>query len=85
MTRKGYFHYIMPKTDKIFKVLSFGNRQQLSEACDMMTLYWYVFIWLYDWVFPSIEWLQISKSVQWNFAIIVVLPFLNNAKDLDPS
>ena len=35
--------------------------------------------------FPSLEWLQISKSVLWNFAIIWVLPFLNNSKDLDPS
>ena len=25
--------------------------------------------------FPSIEWLQITKSVQWKFAIIQVLPF----------
>ena len=30
-------------------------------------------------------WLQITKSVQWNFAIIRILPFLNNLKDLDPS
>ena len=35
--------------------------------------------------FPSLEWLQITKSVLWNFAIIRVLPFQNNAKDLDPS
>ena len=35
--------------------------------------------------FLSLEWVQITKSVQWNFAIIRVLPFLNNLKDLDPS
>ena len=29
--------------------------------------------------------LQITKSVLWNFAIIQVLPFLNNLKDLDLS
>ena len=35
--------------------------------------------------FLSLEWLQITKSVQWNFTIIQILPFLNNLKDLDPS
>ena len=35
--------------------------------------------------FVSLEWLQISNSVAWNFAIVQVLPFLNNPKDLDPS
>ena len=35
--------------------------------------------------FLSLEWLQITKSVLWKFAIIQVLPFLNNPKDLDPS
>ena len=38
-----------------------------------------------DSVFLSLEWLQITKSVQWNFAMIGVFPFLNNLKDLDPS
>ena len=36
-------------------------------------------------VFPSLEWLQVTKSVLWNFAIIKVLPFLNNSKDLESS
>ena len=35
--------------------------------------------------FAPLEWLQITTSVQWNFAIIPMLPFLNNPKDLDPS
>ena len=35
--------------------------------------------------FVPTEWLQITKSVLWNFAIIPILPFLNNPKDLDPS
>ena len=36
-------------------------------------------------VFPSLEWLQIIKSALRNFAIIRVLPFLNNLKYLDLS
>ena len=28
---------------------------------------------------------QTSQIVLWNFAVIQVLPFLNNPKDLDPS
>ena len=44
-----------------------------------------IFIWLQDGVFVSLEWLQISNSVPWKCAIIRVLPFLNNPKDLDPS
>ena len=43
------------------------------------------FIRLLDGVFPSLEWVQIIKSVLSNFAVIRVLPFLNNPKDLDPS
>ena len=39
----------------------------------------------YKTVFVPLEWLQITKSVLWNFAIIPILPFLNNPKDLDPS
>ena len=35
--------------------------------------------------FFSLEWLQMTKSVMWNFAINQVLPFRNNPKDLDPS
>ena len=35
--------------------------------------------------FPSLDWVQIIKSVLCNFAVIRVLPFLNNPKDLDPS
>ena len=35
--------------------------------------------------FGPLEWLQITKSVLWNFAIIPILPFLDNPKDLDPS
>ena len=35
--------------------------------------------------FPSLEWLLITKSILWNFAIIQILPFLNNPKDPDPS
>ena len=35
--------------------------------------------------FVPLEWLQIATSVPWNFAIIPILPFLNNPKDLDPS
>ena len=35
--------------------------------------------------FVSLERRQVSKSVLWNFAIIRVLPFLNNPKELDPS
>ena len=35
--------------------------------------------------FPSLEWVQIIKSVLCNVAVIRVLPFLNNPKDLDPS
>ena len=37
------------------------------------------------WGFVPLEWLQITKSVLWNFAIIPILSFLNNPKDLDPS
>ena len=33
----------------------------------------------------SLKWLQITKSVEWNFATIWVLSFLNNPKDLDLS
>ena len=36
-------------------------------------------------VILPLEWLQITKSVRWSFAIIQVSPFLNNPKDLDPS
>ena len=36
-------------------------------------------------IYLSIESQQITKSVLRNFAIIRVLPFLNNPKDLDPS
>ena len=39
----------------------------------------------YNAVFLSLVLLQITLSVLWNFAIIRVLPFLNNSKDLDPS
>ena len=35
--------------------------------------------------FPSLEGVQIIKSVLCNVAVIRVLPFLNNPKDLDPS
>ena len=35
--------------------------------------------------FVPLEQLQITKSVLWNFAVIPVLPFLNNPKDLDLS
>ena len=35
--------------------------------------------------FPSLEGVQIIKSVLCNVAVIWVLPFLNNPKDLDPS
>ena len=35
--------------------------------------------------FPSLERIQIIKSVLCNFAEIWVLPFPNNPKDLDPS
>ena len=35
--------------------------------------------------FGPLKWLQITKSVLWNFAIIPILPFLDNPKDLDPS
>ena len=35
--------------------------------------------------FPSLEKGQIIKSVLCNFAVIRVLPFLDNPKDLDPS
>ena len=38
-----------------------------------------IFIQLQD----CLEWLQIIKFVLWNFALIQVLPFLNNPKDLD--
>ena len=44
-----------------------------------------VFIRLWDRVFGPLEWLQITKSVLWNFVIIPILPFLDNPKDLDPS
>ena len=44
-----------------------------------------VFIQLLDRVFVPLERLQITKSIQRNFAILPILPFLNNAKDLDPS
>ena len=44
-----------------------------------------VFIRLYDGFSPCLEWLQITKTVPLNFAIIRVVPFLKNLKDLDPS
>ena len=34
---------------------------------------------------PSLEQVQITISVLCNFALIQVLPFLNNLKNLDPS
>ena len=37
------------------------------------------------WFFPSLERLQITKSVLRKFAVIQVLPFHNNPKDLDLS
>ena len=37
------------------------------------------------WVFGPLEWLQITKLVLWKFAIIPILPFLNNPKGLDSS
>ena len=39
----------------------------------------------YKIVFPSLEWLQITKSVLWNLAVILVLPYLNNPNDLELS
>ena len=39
-------------------------------------------------IYPAIRrsvWLQITKSVLWNFTTIPILPFLNNHKDLDRS
>ena len=36
-------------------------------------------------VFSPLEWLQITKLVLRNLAIIPILPFLNNPKDLDLS
>ena len=50
--------------------------------------FWYIALHIYSalrcFFFPSLEWLQIIKSVLWNFAIIQVLPSaLNNPKDLD--
>ena len=44
-----------------------------------------LFLFSYTTGYSSPEWLQITKSVVWNFAIILVLPFLNNLKDPDPS
>ena len=44
-----------------------------------------VFIRLYDGGFVPLEWLQITKSVLWNFAVIPILSYLNNLKDLDLS
>ena len=35
--------------------------------------------------FLSLEWLQITKSVLWNFALIWVIPFPKHPKNLDPS
>ena len=35
--------------------------------------------------FPCLDWLQITKSVLWNVAVMRLLPFTNNPKDLDPS
>ena len=44
-----------------------------------------IFFQLQDRVFPSLEWLQMTKSVLWNFTIIQVLAFLSNPKNPDVS
>ena len=44
-----------------------------------------IFIRLLDGIFVLLQWFQVIKSVLWNFAILPILPFLNNPKDLDPS
>ena len=55
-------------------------------TCKCKPLYLpYFFHYYIRQVFSSLEWVQITKSVLWNFAIIWILPFLNNPKDLDPS
>ena len=45
----------------------------------------YLFGYKTGFFFSNLEWLQKTKSALWNFAIIRVLSFLNNLKDLDPS
>ena len=64
------------------------NQETQHNAADYYTA-WNViylpYLFSYKTGFPSLEWLQITKSDLWNFAIIRVKPFLINPKDLDLS
>ena len=53
--------------------------------CDETIFFDTPYLFGYKKGFPSLEWLQITKYVLWNFALICVLPFLNNSKDQDLS
>ena len=77
----------LTKEIRKFRLLIYIDLQTLSnnwQRSNFATMD-IVFIWLYDRVSLSPEWLQITESVLWFLAITGVLPFLNNPKDLDPS
>ena len=69
--------------------LFLGQLWQLFEVSQLLEFLRYichsVFIQLLDGVCPSLEWIQITESDLWNFAIIQVLPFRNKPKDLNPA
>ena len=53
-------------------------------TCKFFSQHYHIYLAI-RWVFHSLQWLQKTKSVLLNFAIIWVLPFLNNPKNLDLS
>ena len=72
--------------------LSEGNKAWLKRVC--LSLQWWCWKALVQMhhIYPAIrqdfslsQMTSITKSVIWNFAIIQVLPFLNNPNNLDPS
>ena len=67
-----------------FDVVLLSIRPQHIKSLNEIHLYYCIYLAI-RWGFPSLEWLQITKSVIWNFAVIQILPFLNDPKDLDPS
>ena len=70
----------------VYQILYLGINSSWDIHCSSMFLYEVYCI--YSAIrrgFPSLEWVQIIKSVLCNFAVIRVLPFPNNAKDLDLS
>ena len=68
------------KSVYVYHPVSMWSQQALRRGSHLPYLSGYK-----DGVVVPLEWLQITKLVLWNLAIIAILPFLNNPKDLDPS